>query len=143
VSTCAKWGLQSMSVKIFVNLPVTDLTKSIEFFAALGFAHNPQFTDENASCVVFGDTVYAMLVTKPFFKTFTTKEIADSATTTEAIVALSLDSREQVDEVADKALAAGGGFVKEAEDHGFMYGRSFEDLDGHIWNLFWMDESAA
>jgi predicted lactoylglutathione lyase len=132
-----------MSVKIFVNLPVTDLTKSIEFFAALGFAHNPQFTDENASCVVFGDTVYAMLVTKPFFKTFTTKEIADSATTTEAIVALSLDSREQVDEVADKALAAGGGFVKEAEDHGFMYGRSFEDLDGHIWNLFWMDESAA
>ena len=143
MSTCAKWGLQSMSVKIFVNLPVTDLTKSIEFFAALGFAHNPQFTDENASCVVFGDTVYAMLVTKPFFKTFTTKEIADSATTTEAIVALSLDSREQVDEVADKALAAGGGFVKEAEDHGFMYGRSFEDLDGHIWNLFWMDESAA
>ncbi|XVS61064.1 VOC family protein [Actinosynnema sp. CA-299493] len=132
-----------MSVKIFVNLPVTDLTKSIEFFAALGFAHNPRFTDENASCVVFSDTVHAMLVTKPFFTTFTTKEIADSATTTEAIVALSLDSREQVDEVADKALAAGGGFVKEAEDHGFMYGRSFEDLDGHVWNLFWMDESAA
>jgi predicted lactoylglutathione lyase len=132
-----------MSVKIFVNLPVTDLTKSIEFFAALGFAHNPQFTDENASCVVFSDTVYAMLVTEPFFKTFTTKEIADARTTTEAIVALSLDSREQVDELADKALAAGGGFVREPEDHGFMYGRSFEDLDGHVWNVFWMDEAAA
>ncbi|KOX28750.1 hypothetical protein ADK67_11265 [Saccharothrix sp. NRRL B-16348] len=132
-----------MSVKIFVNLPVTDLTKSIEFFAALGFAHNPQFTDENASCVVFSDSVYAMLVTKPFFKTFTTKEIADAATTTEAIIALSLDSREQVDELADKALASGGGFVKDAEDHGFMYGRSFEDLDGHVWNVFWMDESAV
>ncbi|GAB2962048.1 VOC family protein [Saccharothrix stipae] len=132
-----------MSVKIFVNLPVGDLAKSIEFFAALGFAHNPAFTDENASCVVFSDTVYAMLVTEPFFKTFTTREIADARTTTEAIVALSLDSREQVDEVADKALAAGGGFVREPEDHGFMYGRSFEDLDGHIWNLFWMDEAAA
>ncbi|MFD1147281.1 VOC family protein [Saccharothrix hoggarensis] len=132
-----------MSVKIFVNLPVSDLAKSIEFFAALGFAHNPQFTDDNASCVVFSDTVYAMLVTEPFFKTFTTKEIADSATTTEVIVALSLDSREQVDELADKALAAGGGFVKEPEDHGFMYGRSFTDLDGHIWNVFWMDEAAT
>ncbi|MFJ6673954.1 VOC family protein [Actinosynnema sp. NPDC091369] len=132
-----------MSVKIFVNLPVTDLAKSIGFFAALGFAHNPKFTDENASCVVFSDTVYAMLVTGPYFKTFTTKEIADSATTTEVIVSLALDSREQVDELADKALAAGGGFVKEAEDHGFMYGRSFEDLDGHVWNVFWMDESAA
>ncbi|MEU4449144.1 VOC family protein [Actinosynnema sp. NPDC050801] len=132
-----------MSVKIFVNLPVTDLTKSIEFFASLGFAHNPAFTDENASCVVFSDTVYAMLVTEPFFKTFTTKEIADARTTTEAIVALSLDSRGQVDELADKALAAGGGFVREPEDHGFMYGRSFEDLDGHVWNVFWMDEAAA
>ncbi|TQM78444.1 hypothetical protein FHX81_0713 [Saccharothrix saharensis] len=132
-----------MSVKIFVNLPVTDLAKSIEFFAALGFAHNPQFTDENASCVVFSDTVYAMLVTEPYFKTFTTKKIADAAATTEVIVSLALDSRERVDELADKALAAGGGFVKEPEDHGFMYGRSFEDLDGHVWNVFWMDESAA
>ncbi|WP_367128593.1 VOC family protein [Saccharothrix sp. HUAS TT1] len=131
------------TVKIFVNLPVTDLTKAIEFFAALGFAHDPRFTDENASCVVFSDSIYAMLVTEPFFKTFTTKEIADSRSTTEAIVSLALDNREQVDELADKALAAGAGFVKEPEDHGFMYGRSFEDLDGHVWNVFWMDEAAT
>ncbi|GAA1300228.1 VOC family protein [Saccharothrix xinjiangensis] len=131
-----------MSVKIFVNLRVSDLPKSIEFFAALGFAHDPNFTDENASCIVFGDSVYAMLATEPFFKTFTDKEVVDSHKATEAIFALSVDSREKVDELADKALAAGGRQVKEAQDHGFMYGRSFTDLDGHHWEAFWMDEAA-
>ncbi|WP_158845797.1 VOC family protein [Saccharothrix deserti] len=132
-----------MSVKIFVNLPVADLQKSIEFFAALGFAHNPQFTNENAVSIVFGDSVYAMLLTEPYFKTHTTKEIADSGKTAEVILALGVESRERVDELADKALAAGGEFVKEPQDHGFMYGRSFADLDGHLWELFWMDEAAA
>ncbi|WP_433261838.1 VOC family protein [Actinosynnema sp. CS-041913] len=131
-----------MSVKIFVNLPVTDLAKSIEFFAALGFRHNPQFTDENATCIVFGDAVYAMLLTEPYFKTFTQKEIADTGKTVEAILALGVDSRAQVDEIADKALAAGGQPSKEPQDHGFMYSRGFTDLDGHVWELFWMDESA-
>lgn len=133
-----------MSVKIFVNLPVSDLAKSIEFFAALGFEHNPAFTDEKASCVVFGDSVYAMLLTEPFFQSsLTSREMADASKTAEVILALSVESRERVDELADKALAAGGQFVKEPQDHGFMYGRSFADLDGHLWELFWMDEAAA
>ncbi|WP_033442472.1 VOC family protein [Saccharothrix sp. NRRL B-16314] len=133
-----------MSVKIFVNMPVGDLAKSIDFFAALGFKHNPAFTDEKASCVVFGESVYAMLLTEPFFQSsLTSKEMADAGKTAEVILALSLESRERVDELADKALAAGGQFVKEPQDHGFMYGRSFADLDGHLWELFWMDEAAA
>ncbi|MGM1063215.1 VOC family protein [Saccharothrix sp. Mg75] len=132
-----------MSVKIFVNLPVSDLEKSIGFFAALGFAHNPQFTNENATCVVFGDSVYAMLLTEGYFTTFTHKRIADSATTTEAILTLGVESRERVDEIADKALAAGGAQVKDPQDHGFMYGRSFFDLDGHHWEVMWMDEAAT
>ncbi|MBB5957114.1 putative lactoylglutathione lyase [Saccharothrix tamanrassetensis] len=132
-----------MSVKIFVNLPVADLAKSIEFFGTLGFKHNPEFTDENATCIVFGDTVYAMLLTKPYFKTFVTdREIVDSDKAVEAILALGVDSRAEVDEIVDKALAAGARSSKEPQDHGFMYSRGFADLDGHLWELFWMDESA-
>ncbi len=131
-----------MSVKIFVNLPVADLGKSIDFFAALGFHHNPQFTDENATCVVFGDSVYAMLLTEPYFKSFTDKEIADSGKTAEAILALGVESRTEVDRIVDAALVAGGRSTKEPQDDGFMYGRGFADLDGHLWEVFWMDASA-
>lgn len=132
-----------MSTLIFVNLPVKDLERSKEFFTALGYSFNPQFTDENAGCLVISDTIYAMLLTEPFFKTFTKKDIADSTRTTEAIVGLSADSKEEVDRLVDKALAAGGQPSMETNDQGFMYGRSFQDPDGHLWEVFWMDPSAV
>lgn len=128
-----------MPTNIFVNLAVADLPKSIEFFTRLGYSFNPQFTDENAGCLVISDTIYAMLLTKPFFKNFTKKEIADSATTAEAIIALSTDSRAEVDALVDKALAAGGTEPGEPSDMGFMYSRAFEDLDGHIFEVLYMD----
>jgi predicted lactoylglutathione lyase len=128
-----------MSTKIFVNLPVKDLAKSVAFFKGLGYSFNPQFTDENAACLVIGDDIFAMLLVEPFFRRFTKKEIADATTTTEAIVALGVESRERVDELADKALASGGQAANETNDQGFMYGRSFQDPDGHIWEVLWMD----
>lgn len=128
-----------MATQIFVNLPVKDLNRSVEFFTKLGFTFNAQFTDENATCMVISDTIYAMLLVEKFFKTFTKKEIADATKTTEAIIALSMDSRERVDEIGDKALAAGGKESNETQDHGFMYTRSFQDPDGHIWEIFYMD----
>jgi predicted lactoylglutathione lyase len=130
-----------MSTKIFVNLPVKDLTKSIHFFTELGYSVNPQFTDENAGCVVINEHIYTMLLTEPFFKNFTKKTIVDATTSTEAIVALSTDSREEVDGLVDKALAAGGQVATEPTDMGFMYSRSFSDLDGHIWEVLYMDPS--
>lgn len=132
-----------MSTLIFVNLPVKDLERSKRFFTALGYSFNPQFTDENAGCLVISDTIYAMLLKEPFFKTFTKKEIADSTKTTEAIVALGVESRERVDELVDKALAAGGQSSMGTNDQGFMYGRSFQDPEGHLWEVFWMDPSAV
>lgn len=129
--------------KIFVNLPVKDLNKSIAFFSAIGFAFNPQFTNENATCMIISEHNYAMLLVQPFFQTFTKKEIADATKTTEVLVALSLSSKEEVDELADKALAAGGSAYSEPMDHGFMYTRTFQDLDGHQWELFWMDPKAV
>jgi len=131
-----------MSTLIFVNLPVKDLERSKKFFTALGYSFNPQFTDENAGCLVISDTIYAMLLTEPFFKTFTKKEIADSACNTEAIIGLSADSKEEVDRLVDKALAAGGQPSMDTNDQGFMYGRSFQDPDGHLWEVFWMDPAA-
>ncbi|WP_314172396.1 VOC family protein [Streptomyces winkii] len=128
-----------MSTKIFVNLPVKDLAKSRDFFSRLGYSFNPQFSDENSACLVISDDIFAMLLTEPFFKTFTKKEIADSRTSTEAMIALSADSRADVDELADKALAAGGRAAGDPQDHGFMYGRSFYDLDDHHWEVLWMD----
>jgi predicted lactoylglutathione lyase len=128
-----------MSTKIFVNLPVKDLAKSVAFFKGLGYSFNPQFTDENAACLVIGDDIFAMLLVEPFFRRFTKKEIADATTTTEAIVALGVESRERVDELVDKALASGGQAANETNDQGFMYGRSFQDPDGHIWEVLWMD----
>lgn len=132
-----------MPSKIFVNLPVKDLDRSIKFFADLGYPHNENFTDENATCIVISDDIYAMLLTEPFFKTFTKREIADSSTTVEVLVALSADSRQAVDELVDKALQAGGSAANEPNDQGFMYGRSFHDPDGHQWEIIWMDPAAV
>ncbi|WP_407566132.1 VOC family protein [Streptomyces sp. 184] len=132
-----------MPHKIFVNLPVKDLDRSVTFFTALGYRFDENFTDENATCLVITDDIYAMLLTEPFFKGFTKKEIADATTSTEAILALSVDDRAAVDEIVDKALAAGGAVANEPNDQGFMYGRSFLDPDGHQWEIFWMDPTAA
>ncbi|MFI5674575.1 VOC family protein [Streptomyces cellulosae] len=128
---------------IFVNLPVNDLDASKKFFTELGYSINPQFSDENAASVVISDTIVAMLLTKPFYATFTKKEIADATKTSEVLVALSAESREKVDELVDKALAAGGSPAGETQDHGFMYGRSFDDPDGHTWEVVWMDPAAV
>ncbi|MFF5985528.1 VOC family protein [Prauserella flavalba] len=131
-----------MVKQIFVNLPVKDLAKSTEFYAGLGFTQNKDFSDENASSMVITDDIVVMLLAEPFFKTFTTKEIADASTTTEAIIALGAESRQEVDELCDKALSSGGSAANEPQDHGFMYGRSFTDPDGHLWEVTYMDLSA-
>jgi uncharacterized protein len=131
-----------MTRQIFVNLPVKDLSKSIEFFTKLGFTFNPQFTDENATCMIIGEHIFAMLLVEKFFKTFITKEICDTSKSAEVLVALSFDSRAEVDEIVAKAIAAGGSTYKEPLDMGFMYQHGFQDLDGHIWEIFFMDESA-
>ena len=130
-----------MSTKIFVNLAVKDLERSEEFFKRLGFTFNPQFTDETAACMVIADDIYAMLLTHPKFKEFTKKDVADAHKTTEVLTCLSFDSKEKVNEVVDGAIAAGGTEAREPQDYGFMYGRSFNDLDGHIWEIIWMDPS--
>ncbi|MFF3502955.1 VOC family protein [Streptomyces sp. NPDC003247] len=127
---------------IFVNLPVDDLEASKKFFTGLGYSINPQFSDENAASVVISDTIVAMLLTKPFYATFTKKEIADATRTSEVLVALSAESREKVDELVDRALASGGTPSGDTQDHGFMYGRSFDDLDGHTWEVVWMDPAS-
>lgn len=131
-----------MASKIFVNLPVKDLTQSVTFFSALGFTFNPTFTDDNATCMIIGENIFAMLLTKPFFRTFTDKDLCDTATHTEVLVALSLDSRADVDAMVAKAKAAGGRVPRPPQDHGFMYGHGFEDLDGHIWEVFHMEPGA-
>lgn len=132
-----------MPQMIFVNLPVKDLETSKNFFGKLGFGFNPQFSDETTACLVISDTIFAMLISEPRFKDFTKKEIADASKTTEVLLALSADSRDRVDELADAALAAGGSPANEAMDMGFMYGRSFQDPDHHIWEVVWMDPAAA
>ena len=132
-----------MSRMIFVNLPVADLDAAKSFYEAIGAVNNPQFTDETAACMVFSDTIFVMLLTHEKFAQFTPKRIADAHATSEVLIALSADSREGVDEIADKALAAGGKEPRERQDYGFMYSRSFEDLDGHIWEPMWMDMDAA
>ena len=128
-----------MATKIFVNLPVENLGRSVGFFTKLGYAFNPQFTDENATCMIISEDIYAMLLVKPFFKTFTNKEVADASKVTEVLIALSAESRAGVDDHVNKVLAAGGQETKPAMDHGFMYQRSFSDLDGHQWEILWMD----
>lgn len=131
-----------MATKIFVNLPVKDLNRSIEFFTRLGFTFNPQFTNEKATCMIIGEDIFVMLLVKEFFTTFTKKEIADATKTTESIICLSAESREKVDELVNKAIAAGGTSPNEKQDHGYMYGHGFQDLDGHLWELMWMDINA-
>ncbi|MEU1514153.1 VOC family protein [Streptomyces sp. NPDC005811] len=128
---------------IFVNLPVSDLDASKTFFTGLGYSINPQFSDDNAASVVISDTIVAMLLTKPFYATFTKKEIADATTTSEVLVALSAESRAKVDELVDRALSLGATPSGETQDMGFMYGRSFDDLDGHTWEIIWMDPAAV
>lgn len=132
-----------MSTKVFINLPVKDLQKSIAFFTQLGFTFNPKFTDENATCMIVSENIYVMLLVEKFFQTFTKKTICDSKTSTEALIALSFESKEAVDQMMTKVLVAGGIEPKPATDQGFMYSRDFEDVDGHNWELFWMDPSAA
>lgn len=127
---------------IFVNLAVNDLGASKKFFTALGYEINEQFSDENTASVVIGDAVVAMLHTRQRYAEFTKKEIADSTKTSEVLLALSSESREKVDELVEKALAAGGSVSGETQDQGFMYGRAFDDLDGHTWEIVWMDPSA-
>jgi predicted lactoylglutathione lyase len=128
-----------MSRKIFVNLPVKNLHKSMAFFKALGFPNNPQFTDDTAACIVISDDIFAMLLTEAKFKEFTPKGIADAKKSTEVLTALSADSRDEVNRLVDTALQAGATEARPPMDHGFMFGRSFNDLDGHIWEIFWMD----
>lgn len=130
-----------MGTKIFVNLPVKDLDRAVRFFTEVGYTFNRQFTDENATCMVIGEDIYAMLLVEPFFRTFTQKDIADASRTTEVIVCLSAESREQVDAIVDRAFAAGASPASETNDQGFMYGRSYQDLDGHIWEVMWLDPS--
>ncbi|MER6157552.1 VOC family protein [Streptomyces sp. NPDC001868] len=124
---------------IFVNLPVNDLDASKKFFTELGYALNPQFSDENAASVVISDTIVAMLLTKPFYSSFTKKEIADATKTSEVMLCLSAESRAKVDELVDKAVAAGGTASEKVQEMDFMYGRAFDDLDGHTWEVVWMD----
>ena len=132
-----------MVSRIFVNLPVKDLQRSIAFFTALGFTFNAQFTDENATCMIVGENIFVMLLVEGMFQTFTPKPLVDARTATEVLVALSLEGRAAVDEMVAAAVAAGGRVPREVQDHGFMYAHAFEDLDGHIWEPFWMDPAHA
>ena len=132
-----------MNTKIFINLPVKDLQKTITFFTKLGFSFNAQFTNEKATCMIINEEAYAMLLVEAFFKTFTPKTLADARQSTEVLLAFSTDSREKVDELFNTALEAGGSEVRATQDLGFMYSRSFNDLDGHIWEIFWMDPNAV
>lgn len=132
-----------MNRQIFVNLAVRDLARSQAFFGALGFSFNARFTDDKAACLIVNDAASVMLLGEPFFKTFTRRELCDTARQTEALLAVSCGSRAEVDELVDKALAAGGTPAMEPQDHGFLYGRSFYDLDGHHGEVLWMDPKAA
>lgn len=130
-----------MTKNIYVNLPVRDLERSKRFFTELGFSFDPKFTDDKAACLVIGDNIYAMLLTEPFFKTFTKKEICDSTKCTEVLIAIDLESREKVDELVEKAVNAGGSIYSEPQDHGWMYHHAFADPDGHQWEVMYADES--
>ncbi|MFC7322109.1 VOC family protein [Halobacillus campisalis] len=126
---------------MFVNLPVKDLNASIDFFTKLGFTFNPQFTSEEAACMVIAENMYAMLLVEKYFTSFTKRVIPNGEKSAEVILALSLESREEVDTLVNKAFEAGAERFNEPMDHGFMYGWSFQDLDHHLWEVFYMDES--
>lgn len=132
-----------MARKIFVNLPIKDMKRSQAFFRALGFDFNPQFTNEQGACMVVSEDIFVMLLVEPFFQGFTKKPIADAKKSTEVLTCLSCESRAEVDDLVKKALAAGGTAPNAPQDHGFMYSHGFEDPDGHVWELVWMDPAAA
>jgi uncharacterized protein len=129
--------------KAFINLCVRDLPRSKQFFADLGFTFNPAFTDDKAACMILNEEAFVMLLSEPFFRTFTKREPCDTSKASEILLALSCESRAEVDAMVDKALAAGGAKAMPPQDHGFMYGSSFYDVEGHHWEVFWMDPSAA
>ena len=129
--------------KLFVNIPVRDVQRSIDFFEALGFTFNAQFTDATATCMLVGEDAYFMLLDKERFTGFSKRPLGDAQQETNALFAFSVGSREEVDEIVNKALGAGGSYAADPVDHGFMYGSSFYDLDGHHWEVFWMDPAAV
>ncbi len=128
-----------MTTMIFVNLPVKDLSRTMHFFSGLGFSFNKQFTDENAACMIINENAYVMLLVEPFFKGFTPKQLVNAHNETEVLTCISAESKDKVNELVDKAIAQGATETRSAQDHGFMFGRSFNDLDGHIWEVIWMD----
>ncbi|MFO0775734.1 MAG: hypothetical protein U0172_13820 [Nitrospiraceae bacterium] len=132
-----------MARQIFVNLPVSDLQRSIAFFAKLGFAFNPQFTDDKAACMVVADDIFVMLLTNAYFKTFTPKAICDTKTSTEVLVCLSCESRSQVEDMVRNAVAGGGTTYREPKDYGFMYQHGFQDMDGHTWEVVFMSSPSS
>ena len=134
---------EKQSRKLFVNLAVRDLKRSMDFFAQLGFAFNPKFTDDNAACMIVSDDAYVMLLTEPFFRGFTKRELCDTTRQSEALLAVSCRDRAEVDELVNKAVAAGGSHAMDPQDHGFMYAWSFYDPDGHHFEVVWMDPKAA
>lgn len=130
-----------MKTKIFLNLPVKDLNRSIAFFTQLGFSFNPKFTNEKGTCLVIEENINVMLLVEEFYQTFTHKEICNTATTSEVLISISLESRDKVDEMIGKVIKAGGSEYRETKDYGWMYQRTFLDIDGHQWEIFFMDES--
>lgn len=130
-------------MKIFVNLPVADLDRSKRFFEALGYHFNQQFTDPTTACLVFSEDIFAMLMTHEKFRGFSPNPICDPTKSTEMLICLSAESRAEVDEIVRKAVAAGGSTYNEPQDHGFMYGHGFQDPDGHVWELCWMDPAVV
>jgi uncharacterized protein len=132
-----------MATKIFVNLPVKDLPKTKDFFGKLGFKFNAQFSDDTGACMIVSEDAYVMLLTHPKFKEFAPQAIADANESTEVLVALSCESRAKVDELVANAVAAGGRTYSKPKDYGFMYGHGFQDLDGHVWEVFYMDPNAV
>lgn len=128
-----------MATRVFINLPVKDLDKSVSFFTKLGYSFNPQFTDEKATCMIISDNIFAMLLTEPYFKTFTRKQVADAKIATEVLIALDTNSRNEVQEMVARAKEMGATIYAEPQDHGWMYQHSFADLDGHQWELVYMD----
>jgi len=128
----------SRSRKIFVNLPVKDLKSAVDFYASLGYTFNPQFTDENATCMIVGENLFVMLLVEKFFSTFTSKAITDTSKATEVLTCVACESREQVDQLVAKARGAGVKIPRQPQDHGFMYAHGYEDLDGHTWELVHM-----
>lgn len=132
-----------MSSQVYINLPVADLPKSIAFFTALGYRFNPQFTDDTATCMVISEHIHVMLLTRTRFQEFVPKAICDARQATEVLICLDFDSREAVDAMVERAVAAGGNTYRPSQDHGFMYQHGYQDLDGHIWELVYMVPGAG